>query len=361
MYNGTRVLDVHSHIRPPRAAYLYLTSLLASNYATSSPIGGGRHADQPGMRDEEFKAAADSHAKYLDERNIDVQILSPHPIEIHGWMEPHVFKSWISFTNDMIFKTVQAHPDRWVGCGQLPQRNEEPDSSHCLPELERIASEYAFPAITLSPDITGRGGTPGMDEHYWDPVYERCEELGIVVIVHGTDNMDPRFRSIPRSFQFAFQPEQWISMMLLRHGDQFKRFPGLKVIVCHCGGALDRHIGDYPWLAKEKDVSNNLFYDTCSYDLDFLAAAIKQRGIPQMCFGVEAPGGGSNMRPGTDLTADDMVPMFADHPTLSFLTEQDKVDIMTNNPARVVPGLATPVETNAKAKVAAYEKPAVTA
>ena len=104
----------------------------------------------------------------------------------------------------------------------------------------------------------------------------------------------------------------------------------------------------------DKDLSKNLFFDTCSYDLDFLAVAFKQRGVSQMAFGTEAPGSGTAIRPGTEVSADDMVPMIGGHETLSFLSEQDKQDIFYNTPAKLAPGLADGAATNAKAKVKAY-------
>ena len=46
--------------------------------------------------------------------------------------------------------------------------------------------------------------------------------------------------------------------------------------------------------------------------------------------------------------------MFENHPTLSFLSEQDRQDILHNTPAKLAPGLADAAATNAKAKVKAY-------
>jgi predicted TIM-barrel fold metal-dependent hydrolase len=258
----------------------------------------------------------------------------------------------------MIFKIAQAQPDRFVGSFYMPQDPNEKDTTHCLEELERCVDQYAFVAACVSPDITGRRDSPAMSDPYWYPLYKKCQELDVPIIIHGTDGLDPRYRSLPlQYYQMTFLTEQYMALATLRMNDQFERFPGLKVIVCHCGGALDRHIGDYAWLARDRDNSANLFYDTCSYDLDFLATAIKQRGVSQMLFGVEAPGGGVNNRPGTDRTADDMVPMIAEHPTLSFLTEQDKMDIFHNNPARIVPKLVDARATNATAKVKAFLAP----
>ena len=44
---------------------------------------------------------------------------------------------------------------------------------------------------------------------------------------------------------------------------------------------------------------NNLYYDCCAYDDNFLAAAIKQHGVDQILFGTESPGSGGVLRPDT--------------------------------------------------------------
>jgi hypothetical protein len=190
-----------------------------------------------------------------------------------------------------------------------------------------------------------------MHEPYWYPLYEKCQELNLPIIVHGTDGQDPRFRVVPQNYQLAFLS----ATQFLRHSDVFDRFPRLKILVCHCGGALDRFIKESPLIGRQgRDLSQNLYFDTCAYDLDYLATAIKQRGVSQMCFGVEAPGSGGTVRPETGKTSDDLVPLIGGHPTLAVLSEQDKLDIFHNNPAKFCPGLANPIETNARAKVRAY-------
>ena len=371
MYNGTKVLDVHSHIhdrnQPRRHATPFLTTLMGAlgrgaSGPVPSPIGPGKHSDLPGNTDEDFKAVADAHAKYLDVRNIDTQILSPHPLNIHGWMEPHLFKSWISYSNDMVFKIIQGQPSHFVGTCQLPQDPSQKDTTHCLEELDRCVNEYAFVAACVSPDITGRRDTPAVTEPYWYPLYERCQELDVPIIIHGTNGFDPRFTSYQADtsvhnpyYQMNFMSEQAMAFIFMRHNPElFQRFPWLKVIFCHCGGFLDRLLAPSDFVDAHNELTNNLYFDTCSYDLDFLSVAIKQRGVSQMAFGTEAPGSGTGIRAGTEHTADDMVPMIGGHETLSFLSEQDKQDIFYNTPAKLAPGLADAAGTNAKAKVKAY-------
>lgn len=330
MYNGTRVLDVHGHVSSPAGSRAYVVGVMASNSPSRSPLApgarrGGRGA--PDLSDEAFHAAAQEHAEYMDARNIDVQIIGPRPFTVMGWMEPHLIPSWSTFTNDCIKKQIDAFPDRFIGAGFLPQISEAPDLSNCIPELERCANELGFKAMYLSPDPGGRRTTPGMNEPYWFPVYEKCQELGLPIIVHGTNCLDPRIRIIPQNYQIGFLWEQYLATQLLGHGDVFERFPELKICVCHGGGALNRFIPTDNHL-PQKDLSKNLYFDTCVYDIPVLEATIKQKG-KQILFGTEAPGSGGAVRPETGKTSDDLVPIIGG---FDFIPEEEKIEIFNKRP-----------------------------
>jgi predicted TIM-barrel fold metal-dependent hydrolase len=335
VYNNVRVLDVHGHVSVPFSANSFLVLMMGSNTPMASPIGQDKAAPA-GVTQEDFRAAALGHATYMDDRNIDVQIIGPRPFLMLGWMEPHLLPAWTRYVNDMIHQQCQMVPDRFLGAAMLPQHSDAPDLSNCLDELNRCVTELGFAAAYVSPDPGGRRTTPGMHEAYWYPLYARVQELGIPLIVHGTNSLDPRFRVVPHNYQLGFYTEQYLAGQFLSHGDVFERFPELKVIICHCGGGLDRFIPTDHHIAQ-KDLSENLFYDTCAYDLNFLEAAIKQRGVPRLLFGTEAPGSGRAVRPETGRTSDDLVPIIG---AFDFLTEDDKIKIFNENPARVVPALA---------------------
>jgi predicted TIM-barrel fold metal-dependent hydrolase len=335
VYDDVRVLDVHGHVSVPMSANSFVVLMMGSNTPMDSPIG--HHASGPTrVSVDDFRLAAAGHVRYLDERNIDIQIIGPRPFLTLGWMEPHLAPAWARYVNDMIHQQCAFFPDRFLGACMLPQLSDAPDLSHCLGELDRCVREYAFVAAYASPDPAGRRTTPGMHEPYWYPLYERCQELAIPIIVHGTNSLDPRYRVVPHNYQLGFLTEQYLAGQFLSHGNVFERFPELRVIICHCGGALDRFIPTDPHIAQ-KDLSANLFYDTCAYDVNFLEAAIKQRGVDRMLFGTEAPGSGRAVRPENSRTSDDLVPVIA---SFGFLSEDDKKKIFNANPARVVPALA---------------------
>jgi predicted TIM-barrel fold metal-dependent hydrolase len=332
MYNGTKVLDVHGHVSTPAATRGYGFSLMASNTARRSPVFSGKDS----ISEEQYRNAAQRHVTIMDERDIDVQLIGPRPYTQMGFMAPHLIPAWTEYTNDTIAQQCQMFPDRFVGAAMLPQDSDKPDTKHVLAEMDRCVNEFGFQAVYVGPDPKGLRTTPGMHEEYWYDLYAHCEELQIPIVVHGTNCQDPRHAPVPQNYQLGFMMEQFLANQLLSHTDVFKRFPGLRVVICHCGGALDRFIKTDSHLGQE-DYSNNLFYDTCAYDLIFLEAAIKQRGVNRMLFGTEAPGSGSAIRPETGRSGDYLLEEIA---KFDFLTDADRVDLIYNNIVKVFPGLA---------------------
>jgi predicted TIM-barrel fold metal-dependent hydrolase len=282
------------------------------------------------MSDEQLENAQGRHLKIMDERSVDVQVLGPRPIAMWHWMRPFLQEFWCRITNDVIARICKLHPDRFRGAAQLPQ-NSKLDTRNCVAELERCVKELGFVTAYVNPDPAGDKQTPGMHEEYWYPLYEKAQDLDVPLIVHPSLTYDRRLEIIPANYQMNNYIEEFIALQLLTHGGVFEKFPRLKVLICHCGGALNRFIATDRHVAQ-KDLSRNLFFDACAYDVDFLTAAIKQRGVDQMLFGTEAPGSGGAVRPDTGRPSDDMVPVID---SLGFLSTEDKVKIFNKNPLKV--------------------------
>jgi predicted TIM-barrel fold metal-dependent hydrolase len=336
MYNGTKVLDIHAHVSAPSGNGMQALGLMLASNTPNKGNPGKPGMERLGFTDDAWTARVKTHTDLLDGHNIDAQLIGPRPFTMLGWMQPHLMEAWARFTNHMIAKQCEMEPTRYAGAAMLPQQPKADDLSHCLDELEYCTKELGFKGVYLSPDPAGDRGSPGMDQKYWDPIYEVCQRENLVIIVHGTNCMDPRLKTIPHNYQIGFVWEQYLATQLLSHGDVFDRFPELKVVVCHCGGALDRFIKTDHHLGQ-RDLSKNLFFDTCALDLDYLEAAIKQRGTKQTLFGTETPGSGAAVRPETGKMGDDLVPVIG---AFDFITEDDKMDIFHNNCAHVCPTLA---------------------
>jgi predicted TIM-barrel fold metal-dependent hydrolase len=326
VFEGKKVLDVHGHVSRPPEYMAYAAMCMASN----GPFPTGA------FKIDEAKLAPSQkrHIQELDERNIDVQLLGPRPFSSFHWARPHIQDAWARFTNDMIALAVKMNPTRFLGMAHLPQ-HVELDTSYCLPELNRCVQELGFVGAYVNPDPSGNRDAPGLDQPYWYPLYQRAVELDIGLIVHPCATMDRRVEKIANNYQFANVVEEYIATQLLSQTDVFAKFPKLRITICHCGGSLDRWIKTDPHLGQ-KDLSKNLFWDTCAHDKDFLEAAIKQRGVDRMLFGTEVPGSGGAIRPETGRPADDLVPVIASY---SFLSTADKHQIFNANPKKVFPQL----------------------
>ena len=320
MYQNQKVIDVHGHMTTPPHFRGHLGGMISLN----TP---GRKLE---MTDEQLANAQKSHLKGMDERKIDVQLIGPRPVAMWHWTRPFLQQDICRITNDVIARIVKLHPDRFLGMAQLPQ-NSQLDTSHCLEEFERCIKGLGFVGAYVNPDPSGRKDAPGMHDPYWHPLYKKAEELDAPLMVHPSTSFDPRIEVIPHNYQMNNYTEEFIAMHILSHSDVFQRFPRLKIVICHCGGSLNRFIPTDHHIAQ-KDLSKNLYYDCCAYDDNFLTAAIKQKGVDQMMFGTEFPGSGGAARPDTGRPSDDVLPVID---SLAFLSAEDKLKIFHKNPLRV--------------------------
>jgi predicted TIM-barrel fold metal-dependent hydrolase len=274
--------------------------------------------------------AQQRHLKFMDDRNIDVQLIGPRPIAMWHWMRPFLQEYWAHVTNNVIARIVKLHPDRFRGMAQLPQSRDQ-DTRNCLAEFERCVKELGFVGAYLTPDPAGDKQAPGVHEEYWFPLYEKAVQLDVPLMVHPSITYDRRLEVIPANYQMNNYLEEFVAMQLYTHGKVFQTFPKLKIVICHCGGGLNRFIPTDHHVGQG-DFSNNLFYDCCVYDVHYLEAGIKQRGIDQILFGTESPGSGGAVRPETGKPSDDLIPVID---SLGFLSAEDKMKIFQKNPLKV--------------------------
>jgi predicted TIM-barrel fold metal-dependent hydrolase len=172
-----------------------------------------------------------------------------------------------------------------------------------------------------------------MHEKYWYPLYEKAQELNAVLMVHPSVSLDTRFEIVPANYQMNNVIEEYIAMQLLEHGRVFDDFPNLKVFVCHGGGALHRFISE-DYHRGQRDLSKNLWFDSCILERELLGTMIKQKSPSQVLFGTEAPGSGGAIRTESGKPGDDLVPVIGEY---DFLSSEDKANIFYNNAFDAVP------------------------
>ena len=355
MYNGKKVIDVHGHMSTPPHFRAYAMNLVALRTPQQfGPLAIPTQAAQQML---------DRHLRMMDERNIDLQMLSPRPVAMMHWERPFLVEPWTRVTNDLIDEQCKQYPERFVGVAQLPQ-TQGLNIEACIAELERAIDKLGFVGALINPDPNADSQSPGMDDKAWFPLYKVAEKLDATLVVHPAISRDPRIERIPHSYQLNNLREEALATLLLEHSDVFQKFPKLRIVICHCGGGLRRvmEIGDQIDAVKGSHAAgntiaptgdhrggsggsevnltsnhwvDNLFFDTCAYDPWFLSAAIHQRGVENMVFGTEAPGSGSaQLNQATGRPSDDVLSLIDN---FDFLSLTQKMAIVHDNPIRVFP------------------------
>jgi len=126
--------------------------------------------------------------------------------------------------------------------------------------------------------------------------------------------------------------------------DTFEKFPGLKIVVAHGGGAIPYQMGRFrSWNVRrgEKvpfdEQLKKLHFDTCNYSQDSIELLLKVAGVKNVVFGTEKPGTGSARDPVSGRDYDDMKPVIE---AVAWLTAQDRAghSFEWQLPAPVQPG-----------------------
>jgi 4-oxalmesaconate hydratase len=132
------------------------------------------------------------------------------------------------------------------------------------------------------------------------------------------------------------------AFMQLLMGDLFGRFPTLRFVIPHGGGAVPYHWGRFLGIATRENrppvetlLMNNVFFDTCVYHqpgIDLLTTVIKPDNI---LFASEMLGAVRGNNPAGDFPWDDTKRYVAQAP----LSDGDRAKVYEDNARRVYPRL----------------------
>jgi 4-oxalmesaconate hydratase len=160
-------------------------------------------------------------------------------------------------------------PEHFAGACQLPQTpNGALDDS--VAELRRCVEELGFVGANLNPDPSGGYWTsPPLTDEYWFPLYEALVELDVPAMIHVSSSCNPAAHTLGAHYLNA--DTSAFMQLVLAGGDLFERFPALRFVIPHGGGAVPYHWGRYHGLVARlerpplEQLLENVFFDTCVY------------------------------------------------------------------------------------------------
>jgi 4-oxalmesaconate hydratase len=324
------IIDVHGH---------YTTTPPAHKAFREAQLAGLEPV-YPEISDDELRTSVeDNQLRVLRERGADLMIFSPQASSMeHHVPDPAIALAWARACNDLIFRITRMFPEHFAGACQLPQTpNGALDDS--VAELRRCVEELGFVGANLNPDPSGGYWTsPPLTDEYWFPLYEKLAELDVPAMVHVSTSCNPAAHTLGAHYLNA---DTTVFMQLVS-GDLFGRFPSLRLVIPHGGGAVPYHWGRYRGLVAreqrpplETHVLRNVFFDTCVYHqpgIDLLTSVIPAGNI---LFASEMLGAVRGDNPDGGFPWDD-TRRYVDK---AALTDADRRKVYEDNARRVYPRL----------------------
>jgi len=282
-------------------------------------------------------SVANNQLKVLSERGGDVMVFSPKASGMeHHVPDPATAEAWARASNDLVHRVGELFPEHFAPAAQLPQ-TPGGELGGVIAEVRRTVSELGFVGVNVNPDPSGTwAGKPITDES-WFPLWEVIEELDVPAMVHVSTACNPNFHTLGAHYLNA---DTSVFVQLLQ-SDLFARFPRLRLVLPHGGGAVPYHWGRYRGLSMRNgwqdpsELLRNVFLDTCVYHqpgIDLLTEVIPAENL---LFASEMLGAVRGADPETGIGWDDTL-QYVDGAGLS---EADYAAVTAGNARRVYPAL----------------------
>jgi 4-oxalmesaconate hydratase len=330
------IIDCHGHYTTaPAALQAFRDAQLARLTDQALPVPA-----DPEISDDEIRQTIEGNQLRVSrERGHDLTIFSPRASAMgHHVADPATAAEWARVCNDLIYRVTTLFPDNFAGVAQLPQVAGEP-LTQSVEELERTVTELGFVGCNLNPDPAGGfWGSPPLTDEYWFPLYEKMTELDVPAMIHVSTSCNPAAHTLGAHYLNA----DTTAFMQLVQGKLFERFPSLRFVIPHGGGAVPYHWGRFKGIAtREKyppiteNVMGNVFFDTCVYHqpgIDLLTGVISPDNI---LFASEMLGAVRGDNPDGGFPWDD-TKRYMD---ASKLSDDDRAKVFERNVRRVYPRL----------------------
>ena len=270
MADGSGWIDIHGHYYAPitqEEAEQQFKTRHAGCFLTPGPAA--LEYDQEGI------------LAYLDRASISMLMLSVVPKTLEA----------LKASNDYGASLVRKHPSRFGLLAALPTN----DPEACLAEIKRAKSELRADGFA----VTCHYNDVYLGDPSLDPVMEELDHQGAVVFMH-PDAYKPAVQGRPAPLiEVAFETTRTLVDML--YAGTFRRYPNIKFIASHGGGALpllaDRLelLGAEPWVPNPNNISkqeikeqlSRLYLDTAAVGVAALLPALRLVGKEHVVYGAD--------------------------------------------------------------------------
>jgi 6-methylsalicylate decarboxylase len=272
-------IDVHAHYWTDDYLDL-LVDLGKTDTGTQRGLGAGGGEE------------LDARLRLMDRAGVDMQVLSASPQLPHGEDRDKAVAA-ARFVNDQYTALVERHPDRFLAFAATPM----PHIDASIAELGRALDELHMVGVTMNTTVLGQA----LVEPRYEPIFAELDRRRTVLYLHPAGNgaCTPLISEYHLTWMVGAPMEDTISVMqLITHGIP-SRYPRIKIINSHLGGALpmllQRADNQYKWEAPDtpelpSTAARRMWYDTVGHGhVPALRCAIDSLGAGRLLLGMDFP------------------------------------------------------------------------
>jgi aminocarboxymuconate-semialdehyde decarboxylase len=293
-----KVVDVHCH---------YLSPAVGAKYAHLQP---GKHdatavfatelSRQVNMKQIQERGAkfnqVEVRLKDMDKMGIDVQVISPAPIQYFYFTEPVLGAQISRDINESIAMVVDQRPDRFVGMGTIPLQ----DVDLAIQELEYAVNVLGLRGVQICTQVNGKNLTdPALK---LEKFFAKAESMGIVLFLHPMGfSQGERFVEHYFNNVMGNPLETSLALGHLIFDGVLARYPKLKILASHGGGYIASYWArmDHAWKAREdartvirkkpSSYLEKIHFDTITHDAQILGNLVDRYGAQRILLGTDYP------------------------------------------------------------------------
>jgi len=289
------VIDVHTHVCPPRlvaplGAHPYWPYVAAQSAEQSAITINGKLFRTIDARS--WDGAR--RVRDMDEEGIAGQVLSPMPELLSYWLPVDDAARLAAAVNRQVLETAAYDPVRFHALGMVTAQA----PALAARQLAELAG-LGFVGIEIGSHFDGR--PLGHPDNF--AIYEAAEALDLAIFVHPLHPCGGERIGGSEAFRAAtlFPLEIALAAVSLINGGVFERFPALRFLLSHGGGALQAIL---PRLSKawrlsgevRRDVAEDpesyttrFWYDSNVYDAGAVQALAARVGVERIAVGSDYP------------------------------------------------------------------------
>jgi len=273
-------IDVHAHVWTDE--YLDLVTSYGKKDTSVQRAKGAGPND----------AEMEKRFAQMDASKVGMQILSICPQAPHFEDKAHAVTA-AKKANDLYADVVRRWPKRFKAFAALPL----PHVDESLKELDRALGQLGMLGATITTSIVGKSPA----DPAFLPVYEELNRRNSVLFIHpcGCSAYSPLISNYNLTWMIGAPIEDTISVLHLIERGIPMRFPKLKIINSHLGGALpmvyQRLDNQYTWenpTIPERPTlaAKRMWYDTVGHGhIPALRAAVETLGADRLVLGTDFP------------------------------------------------------------------------